>query len=549
MEDWIELTIEGRQQRLPSGAAFAQAAATTRPEGGLPVLGAVACGRLYSLHETIPGSGEVSFFDITHAEGARIYARSASFLLVMAVQELFDGAKVLIDYSINHCLYCEVKWQRRLTAVDLKEIEGRMREIVTRNEPFKPMRMGAAEAKAALMADGRADAADLLPDSGEFEGFRCGGMIDTYYGPLVPSTGYLKLFRLQYYLPGFLLMLPNSCEPDSVPDFRDMPKLLAVYNESAEFDRQIGISRISELNGAIREGHAREAVRVCEARQDGRIARITDVICRERRQVILVAGPSSSGKTTFANRLMVHLHTFGQNPLLLSLDDYYLNRDECPRCADGTFDLESIDALDVPLFEEQLTALLSGEQVDLARFDFKTGRSGRVGRLTSVGHGHPLIIEGINGLNDRLSRSIPANIKFRIFISALTQLNIDDHNRIPTTDLRLIRRIVRDSLSRGRSAEKTIEDWPAVHNAEFKNIFPHQENADVIFNSAMAYELAALRTVALPMLEAIPACHPSRIEADRLISMLALVDPLPCPDEIPPTSILREFIGGCTFYQ
>jgi uridine kinase len=262
----------------------------------------------------------------------------------------------------------------------------------------------------------------------------------------------------------------------------------------------------------------------------------------------LIAGPSSSGKTTFAHRLTVHLQTSGLRPLALSLDDYYLDRDLCPRDECGKFDLESIDALDIPLFEEQITALLSGDAVQLARFDFLTGKSLRQVGKTSVSSEQPLIIEGINGLNDRLTRFIPTNTKFRIFASALTQLNIDDHNRVATTDVRLIRRMVRDSLFRGHSADLTIESWPSVHSAEFKNIFPYQENADTIFNSALVYELAALRPFALPLLEAIPDTHPAHIEAERLAAFLSLVEPLPCPDEIPPTSIVREFIGGCTFY-
>jgi uridine kinase len=285
-----------------------------------------------------------------------------------------------------------------------------------------------------------------------------------------------------------------------------------------------------------------------EIRHDRRLTQIADLIARERRRVILVAGPSSSGKTTFAHRLTTHLNTFGLKPLPLSLDDYYLDRTDCPKDESGKYDLESIRALDVPLFEEQITALLAGEAVALAKFDFLTGKSVRDAEKTSIGPEQPLIIEGINGLNDVLTQFIPAKTKFRIFISALAQLNIDDHNRVATTDVRLIRRMVRDHLFRGHSADKTIEAWPEVHSAEFKNIFPHQENADVIFNSALAYELAAMKPHALPLLEAIPEGSPAHVEADRLIAFLRLVEPLPCPDEIPPTSIVREFIGGCTYY-
>jgi uridine kinase len=547
MADTIKVQADGKEIELPRGSTFLQAAESALGAQDRRVLGAVMGGRVRRLDEEIPGPGLVEFIDISHEEGVRIYARSASFLLVRAVGELFPGAKVLIDHSVNQSLYCDIKWNRRITVSDLKAIEAKMRVIAEMDEPFEPVRMPASEAKALLKATGRMEAASLLHEDGVYEGYRCGGFVDNYYGPLVPSTGYLKVFKLHYYLPGFLLMLPNSMS-QAVPQFTEQPKLTAVYLETADWEKLIGISNMADLNTAIRSSNGRDLVRMCEVWHERKLSRIADMISRERRRVILIAGPSSSGKTTFAHRLIVHLHANGLRPLALSLDDYYLDRDLCPRDECGKFDLESVNALDIPLFEEQLSALLSGEEVDLAKFNFLTGHSGRAGQRIAIKSDQPLIIEGINGLNDRLTSSIPVNTKFRIFASALAQLNIDDHNRVSTTDVRLIRRIVRDHLFRGHSADKTIESWPSVHTAEFRNIFPHQENADAIFNSALAYELSALRTVALPLLEAIPAESPSRMEADRLAAFLSLVEPLPCLDEIPPTSIIREFIGGCTFY-
>lgn len=549
MDSMLDVTIGGKPHRLPAGATFADAAVHVPELRQHPSLGAVMGNRLYSLRETIPAPGNITFVDITSREGSLMYARSVSFLLARAAEEAFPGAKVLIDYSISRALYCEVKWRRRLTAADIGQIEGRMRELVRLDEPFEPVELDAEQAKDAFLAAGRPDVAELFPAAGLFRAVRCGNWLDAYYGPLVPTTGAIRLFRLQYFMPGLLLIMPHMDSPGAVPHFEELPKVTAAHSESAEFDRMISVTTIAALNAAVHAGKTRQIVRVCEARQDSRIAEIAETVCRERRRVILVAGPSSSGKTTFSNRLMVHLRTCGLEPMALSLDDYYQDRETCPRCKDGTVDLESVDALDIPLFEEQMTALLAGEPVDLARFDFKTGRSGRTGKPVTVGRGQPLIIEGINGLNERLSRGIPGNVKHRVFVTALTQLNVDSHNRVSTTDLRLLRRIVRDHLSRGRSAERTIADWPAVHSAEFRNIFPLQENADVIFNSAMAYELAALRTQAVPMLEAIPMDHPSRMEADRLLAFLQFVEPLDCEDEIPPTSIVREFIGGNTFYN
>ena len=549
MESMLNLIINGQQINLPAGSTFAEAAALGAGERPRPALCAVMGNRLHTLAETIPESGEISFRDVSTREGALVYSRSMSFLLARAADEMFPGARVIVDYSINRALYCQLKWRRRLTAADVVRIEGRMRELVALDEPFEPAEMEAAQAREAFLAAERPDVAALLPDAGTVQAVRCGTRLDLYYGPLAPSTGVLKLFRLQYFMPGLLLHMAHMASPDAVPAYQEMPKVTAAHCHTSEFDHLVGVTTIAELNHAVRSGRARQIVRVCEAEQDGRIAEIAEHICRERRRIVLVAGPSSSGKTTFANRLMVHLRTCGLDPIALSLDDYYLDREICPLQPDGTVDLESVDALDIPLFEEQMTALLAGEPVDLARFDFLTGKSGRAGTPITIGRGQPLIIEGINALNERLSRGIPGSIKFRVFATALTHLNVDDHNRVATTDLRLLRRIVRDSISRGRSADRTIEDWPTVHGAEFRNIFPLQENADVTFNSAMAYELAALRTKALPMLQEIPQEHPSYLEAERLLAFLKLVEPLGCEDEIPPTSIVREFIGGNTFYQ
>lgn len=540
--------IDGEMREFPEGTTFLQAASARR-DAKRPALGAVMGGAVYSLSEKIPGPSEIKFLDITSGEGTRIYARSATFLLARALGELYEGAGLYVDYSVNQSLYCEAQWKHRLTAAELRAVEARMRAIAERDEPFEPVEMPACEAVKELEAAGRPDAAAIARErGGSFRGYRFGGVLDTYYGPLAPSAGYLKLFRLQCYLPGFLLMIPGSLSPDAIPSFAETPRLSASFNESGAWGRAIGVMRVGELNAALRAGRGRELVRMCEAMHERKFARIADRISREQRRVVLIAGPSCSGKTTFANRLTTHLRACGMEPLALSLDDYYLDRDRCPRDENGKCDLEGLGALDVPFFEEQVTALLSGEEVDLAKFDFTTGRSGRAGRPVSVSAGQPLLVEGINGMNDALTGFIPAALKFRVFVSALTQLNVDDHNRVSSTDVRMLRRIVRDSLFRNHPADKTIETWPDVHAAEFRNIFPYQENADVIFNSALLYELAALKLRAEGMLSAIPRGHPSRLEADRLLGLLALVEPLGCEDEIPPLSLLREFIGGCTFY-
>jgi uridine kinase len=546
MEQNLSIQIEGKTYELPSGATFGDAAALRTPSA-YPALGAVMRNRVYSLREKIPEDGEVQFMNITSEEGARIYARSASFVLVRAAREVFPGATVLIDHSLNRSLYCEITWQRKLSPADLSAVERRMHEIVSRDEPFEPVSLQAGEARQMLLTNGRQDTVALL-DEDEFHGYCSGWMTDTYYGALLPSTGFLTLFALRYYLPGFLLMMPNAHSPEVIPAWVELPKLSAVFYDTARWERILGVTRMVDLNDTIDKGGSRDLVRISEARQDRLIAGIAETIKREHRRVVLIAGPSSSGKTTFANRLLVHLKAGGLKPLALSLDDYYLDRDLVPLEEDGKPDLEKLEALNVELFEEQLTALLGGEEVELPRFDFITKRSVFSGRKTLLQPGQPLVIEGIHGLNDRLSFSIPAEYKYRIFVSALSQLNIDDHNRVSTTDFRLLRRIVRDSRTRGHDPKNTIESWPSVHRGENNYIFPNQENADVMFNSALLYEMAALRTHALPQLMEIPLDHPSRVEAERLMAFLRLVKPLPCEDEIPPTSIVREFIGGNTFY-
>ncbi len=538
----ITIHTNGKDHMFPDGTTFETAAAAI----GAHALGAAMGGRLYALGEKLSASGEVEFLGIASEEGSRIYARSASFLLVRAVRELFPGARVVIDHSIHNALYCRAEWERRLTPADLHAVEDRMREITARDEPFTPILMDAGEARALFERDGRTEVAALIPEGGEFTAHRSGGFADAWYGPLAPSTGYVRQFRLQSYIPGFVLIIPHMYHPHGVPEFAEMPKLSAVYNESSAWERSVGAGTLADLNNLIRGGSARALVRMAEICHERKLSAIAEIIVRERRRVILVAGPSSSGKTTFAHRLTAHLNTYALQPVALSLDDYYRDRRNIPK--DVKLDLESIEALDIPLFEEQITALLAGDAVKLAKFDFLTGKSFRSEAETRVRDGQPLIIEGINGLNDALTRFIPGNTKFRIFVSALTQLNIDNHNRIATTDVRLLRRMVRDSLYRGHSAENTFKAWPAVHAAEFRNIFPYQENADAIFNSALVYEIAALKPHAMPMLEAIPQGSPARLEAERLLGFLSLAEDLPCPDEIPPTSIVREFIGGCTFY-
>lgn len=544
------VTIDGQPIALPQGATFCDAVIRAKPGapacGGMP-MGARLHNRVYSLLDVIPEDGEVRLLYMDSEEGARIYARSASCLLVRAVREVLPGARVHIDHSLNRSLYCQISAPRRVTPADLPVIQRRMRELVQADELFEPLTLPEEEARGTFLQDDRPDVAALV-GQGDFSCVRFGWMTDAYYGALLPSAGYLELFALRYYMPGLLLLLPNEHSPQALAPWVELPKLSATFASTARWERTIGVSTMAQLNGRIVDGAARELVRLCEARTDKLIGSIADTIRKENRRVVLIAGPSSSGKTTFANRLLVHLKTSGLQPLALSLDDYYLDRALVPFEEDGTQDLERVEALDIALFEEQLAALLAGEAVALPRFDFRTAKPSFPDKKTALLPGQPLVIEGIHGLSEALTGAIPAELKYRIFVSALAQLNIDDHNRVSTTDFRLLRRMVRDVHARGYAAADTIAKWPSVRHGEDHYIFPSQENADIMFNSAMPYELSALRNHALDLLMAIPEDHASRSEAERLVAFLRFVQPLPCEDEIPPTSIVREFIGGNTFY-
>lgn len=483
-------------------------------------------------------------------EDRRTYERSARLILLLAVREIAPGAKVRFEHSIGRGIYMNVTGLG-LTAAITRQIEARMRDIVRRDLPITRERWTREQAAEYFKAQGQDDTVRLLGYRrfDYFDVYTCDGLSDYFYGAMAASTGEIARFALRFCYPGMVLLLPGEDLQGEVAPFVERPQLMRTYAEAGEVSRILQCETAADLNDIVARGEMRAFIRVSEAVQERAIARIAERVVAGGMRVVFIAGPSSSGKTTFANRLGVQLRACGKRPVAVSLDNYYRNRGEVPLGADGKPDLECLDAIDVPLLNEQLVELLAGREVELPLYSFKTGMRQTQGVRERLSPDEVLLIEGIHGLNDALSPDIPPEMKFRVYVSALTQLNLDGHNRIRTTDVRLLRRMVRDSRARDTDALGTLQMWDSVRAGEEAYIFPFQERADVMFNSSLLYEIAVLKKYAYPMLRAVPQDSPHYTRARRLVKFLNYF--LDCEDEseIPPTSILREFIGGCTFYD
>jgi uridine kinase len=538
---------DGRIFEAPGGTPLeAFVAAVARP-GEPAVVAALVEGRLAELTRRIDHDVAVEPISVAHSDGMRIYQRSLSFLLTVAAHDLFPQAMVVVDHSLTlNGFYCRVEGRPALSAEELARLEGHMRALVEADLPIVKQRVSLAEAREIFQRQNYLDKVRLLDfrQKGYLTIYELRGLYDYFYGHMVPSTGYLRLFALQPYPPGFILRFPRRWQPDALPPFRDSPRLGAVFQEYGEWMRFLEIEDLAGLNRAIDAGRIREVILVSEALHAQRIADIAREIAQRREPIrlVLISGPSSAGKTTFAKRLGVQLLANGMRPLPVSLDDYFVPRAETPLDEEGEPDYEALEAIDLGLFNEQLLALLEGREVQLPHYDFVAGNREAGPRMQMVA-GQVLLIEGLHGLNPQLVPRIPSGCIYRVYVSALTQLNLDRHNRIPTTDTRLLRRIVRDAQSRGYSAAETISRWEKVRRAEERNIFLYQENADTMFNSALAYELAVLHPLAEPLLRQIEPGTLEWVEARRLLAFLEWIRPCP-PDLIPDNSILREFIGG-----
>ena len=487
--------------------------------------------------------------DGRNEEHRRIYERSARLILLLALRDEMPGAKVRFEHSIGQGIYMTVQGAD-LTATRVRALEKRMHEIVRRDLPIEKARWTREAAQAYFANQGQEDTVRLLRyrPFDYFDVYTCDGLSEYFYGDMAVSTGEITSFALRFYYPGIVLLLPGEDLSGPPAPFAERTQLMRTYAQANEYSSILECETAADLNDIVAKGDARTFIRVNEALHDRTIAHIAERIVARGARVVFVAGPSSSGKTTFANRLSIQLRVSGKRPVAISLDNYYRNRSEVPLGEDGKPDLECLEAIDVPLFNDQLIELLAGREVMLPRYSFKTGRREEKGEPLRVDDNQVIIVEGIHGLNDALSADIPAELKFRVYVSALTQLNLDNHNRIRTTDVRLLRRMVRDQRERDTSVEGTMAMWDSVRAGEEKYIFPFQERADVMFNTSLLYEIAVLKKYAYPMLCEIRPDSSYYVRARRLVKFLHYFMDCDAESEIPPTSILREFIGGCTFY-
>ena len=496
---------------------------------------------------------DVEFQNICTSSGMRTYVRSLCFVLCKAVEELYPQGSIMLEHPVSKGYYCRMNLDRPIGLDDVQRIKQRMKEIIAEDIPFKRYECHTEEVVELFRQKGMMDKVKLLETSGNLYSYyyTLGDTVDYYYGSLLPSTGYIHLFGLEKYYDGLLLQVPNRQQPDELEEMIKQEKMLDVFKEHRRWNQILGIGNVGDFNEACNQGHATQLINVSEALQEKRISQIADEIFHRKEQgqplkLILISGPSSSGKTTFSKRLSVQLMANSIRPYPVSLDDYFVNREQTPRDANGDYDYESLYALDLDFFNQQLQSLLNGEEVELPRFNFTTGKREMSGTRLKIDENMILILEGIHALNPELTAHLPVESKFKIYVSALTTILLDNHNYIPTTDNRLLRRIIRDFKYRGYSAEETISRWPSVRAGEDKWIFPYQENADVMFNSALLFELAIIKDYAEPILRKVPNNRPEYSEAYRLRKFLEYFVPLQ-DKELPPTSLLREFLGGSSF--
>lgn len=548
----MKVTIEGITREYPEGITYEEIAKDYQEQYDGMI--AVVCvnGKIRELIKRLDRDCELRFFTYKDSIGHKAYVRTAIMLLMKAVRDVAgDGMKqCTVEYTIGPGYYCRPEDGCQLTAGQVEKIKERMQELSDRAIPVLKKAYPVSEAMDLFSRHGMQDKVKLFRyrRSSYVNIYEMDGFFDYYYGYMLPDTGYVRYFDLIPHDRGMMLVLPNREKPTEIPSFTPREKLFQTLEESTSWGRKVGIENVGDLNNQICQGKLNEMILVQEAEQERKIGEIAkDIVNRGGVKFIMIAGPSSSGKTTFSHRLSIQLRTQGLVPHPIALDDYFVNRDKTPREKNGDFNFECLEAIDVEKFNADMCELLAGKTVELPSFNFKTGQREYKGNYKTLGPEDVLVIEGIHGLNDKTSYALPNESKYRIYISALTSINVDEHNRIPTTDGRLLRRMVRDARTRGASAQRTIQMWPSVRKGEEENIFPFQESADAMFNSVLIYELAVLKQFAEPLLFGIQPDEPEYYEAKRLLKFLDYFLGVSSED-VPNNSICREFVGGSCFH-
>ena len=547
----VRIVINGEKKEYPFGTTWQTVAQEYQPEWEDDILLVQADGKLQELHKKAAECSELRFITARDGAGRLTYRRSLTFLMLKAFYDVAGVRhikKLTVDFSLGNGLFVNPSLDFSLTQEILNQVKEKMQEYVAQKIPIMKRNMPSSEAIELFHKHGMYDKERLFRYRrvSSVNVYSIGGFEDYFYGYMVQNTGYLKYFDLVLYQNGFVLLYPQN-DPKKVDPFVPKDKLFHVLSETPKWGERLNLANVGSLNDRISQGKASETILIEEALMEKRIGEIASRIAAEpSKKLVMIAGPSSSGKTTFSHRLSIQLMAMGLKPHPIAVDDYFVNRVDSPRDENGNYNYEALECLDVKLFNEDMTKLLAGEKVELPRYNFITGVREYKGDYLTLGPEDILVIEGIHCLNDKLSYSLPKENKFKIYISALTSLNIDEHNRVPTADGRLIRRMVRDARTRGASAQDTIRMWNSVRRGEEENIFPYQEEADVMFNSALVYELAVLKQYAEPILFGIPADSPEYTEAKRLLKFLDYFLGVSSED-VPKNSILREFIGGSCF--
>ncbi len=548
----VTVTIDGERRQYEEGTTYETIVREYQEKYNNRIALVTVNGKIRELFKKVKKDCEVSFFTISDAVGHKSYVRTAIMLMIRAMQDVVEEGgleKVKVEFAIGSGYYCSVKGKVRLDQEFIDRLNGRMRELVEADLPYVKKSYPLNDAVEIFRSQNMKEKEKLFRyrRSSYVNVYCLDGYYDYYYGYMLPSTGYVKYFQVFAYEDGLMLLLPDPKSPEKLPSMEPRKKLFQTLKQSDDWGNMVNVGTVGDLNDQICKGNINDLILVQEALQERRIGEIArEIVERKGVKFVMIAGPSSSGKTTFSHRLSIQLRTYGLSPHPIALDNYFVNREDTPRDENGDYNFECLEAIDVKQFNKDMLDLLSGKTVELPSFNFKTGKREYKGDYKTLGPEDVLVIEGIHGLNDAMSYALPNESKYKIYISALTSINIDDHNRIPTTDGRLLRRMVRDARTRGTSAKRTIEMWASVRKGEEEYIFPFQESADAMFNSVLIYELAVLKQYAEPLLFGIGKGEPEYYEAKRLLKFLEYFIGV-SSDNLPKNSICREFVGGSCF--